>query len=224
MRRARSQVLMACVMFVVVAPIVAAASMEWLNIPRWRYRTQCHFPDVDLRIVQTEGGYAFVERDVWSGDMIGEVRFNAMRTYAPDRGFFFPSYTVERRTLEILHFSRGPLNQFDDQYDAIRKALLAHLQATNASPELLAEASMPNVHLQRMNWLGIYGNGLFATMLLCGVGLLVGWPAWGMTPRAIAQRRRAAGLCPKCKYDLRGTGVGMCPECGWGRPKSPDNP
>jgi hypothetical protein len=32
---------------------------------------------------------------------------------------------------------------------------------------------------------------------------------------ALARRRARAGLCPKCRYDLRGLSVGApCPECG----------
>lgn len=43
---------------------------------------------------------------------------------------------------------------------------------------------------------------------------LVGWPAawWGLHVWRIARRRRA-GLCLKCGYNLRGA-RGVCPECG----------
>ncbi len=33
----------------------------------------------------------------------------------------------------------------------------------------------------------------------------------------IRSRRTCKGLCPKCRYDLRGDHDTGCPECGWGR-------
>ena len=55
--------------------------------------------------------------------------------------------------------------------------------------------------------------GLVVPTLLVGTGLYLffGWRQ---------QIRVAAGLCPRCGYDLRGDGVARateCPECGWQR-------
>jgi hypothetical protein len=66
------------------------------------------------------------------------------------------------------------------------------------------------------------------TWVLFGIGLatwifltfptaryLIGTPA-----RRLRQRRRAAGLCAACGYDLRG-GHDRCPECGEKAPRPP---
>lgn len=42
-----------------------------------------------------------------------------------------------------------------------------------------------------------------------------GWMALIGCGRLVRRRRRAAkGVCPKCRYDLRGLAGGVCPECG----------
>ena len=39
---------------------------------------------------------------------------------------------------------------------------------------------------------------------------------WRNSKLLRARNRRAAGLCPRCCYDLRGTkSTNACPECGW---------
>ena len=58
-------------------------------------------------------------------------------------------------------------------------------------------------------WPGFLIDTLFYAALW--LGLIVGF---GATKRALRTRR---GLCPKCKYDLRGDLDAGCPECGWNR-------
>jgi len=58
-----------------------------------------------------------------------------------------------------------------------------------------------------------------------GLGLLIGYcillPIWALWPLWSRQERKTLEdqgylICPKCEYDLRGTGPnGVCPECGF---------
>ncbi len=57
-------------------------------------------------------------------------------------------------------------------------------------------------------------DGLILDTLLYG---LMAYGFW-LIPGPLKRRRRVRkGLCPKCKYDLRGDHGAGCPECGWGR-------
>ncbi len=62
----------------------------------------------------------------------------------------------------------------------------------------------------------LYLNLLFNSALY---GLLAygSWAAFGSLKH---NRRKSRGLCPQCKYDLRGDHESGCPECGWGREAS----
>ncbi len=54
--------------------------------------------------------------------------------------------------------------------------------------------------------------GLVVPVALVGLGVYL-WLGWRH------EERRAGGLCPRCGYDLRGSGGSgrVCPECGWKR-------
>jgi hypothetical protein len=56
-------------------------------------------------------------------------------------------------------------------------------------------------------------RGFLASTLLCGAVAWLLWLAPSVTRRALRRRR---GACPRCGYDLRGGGQGVCPECGGG--------
>ncbi len=58
-------------------------------------------------------------------------------------------------------------------------------------------------------YLNLAINSLFYGTLAYGL-----WVIPGVLKR---RRRMRRGLCPQCKYDLRGDHDAGCPECGWGR-------
>ena len=51
------------------------------------------------------------------------------------------------------------------------------------------------------------------------LGLPVAWWAIQFRRRGVRERRKSAGLCPACGYDLRATPQ-RCPECGFAPPAS----
>jgi len=58
-------------------------------------------------------------------------------------------------------------------------------------------------------WPGILANTAFYAVIIAAIHL---------GALAIRRRRRIRrGLCPACRYDLRGLPQRACPECGWGR-------
>lgn len=76
--------------------------------------------------------------------------------------------------------------------------------------------SARNIALFVVTWF-LFGIGLATWIFLTfpATRYLLGTPA-----RRLRQRRRAAGLCPACGYDLRG-GHDRCPECGAAVPRVP---
>lgn len=70
-------------------------------------------------------------------------------------------------------------------------------------------------HTDRTLWCGVAHNAASAaaaTLWLVSVPWVLRF-----TRRHRRARRLAAGLCPKCAYDVRTGGLAVCPECGWGR-------
>lgn len=68
--------------------------------------------------------------------------------------------------------------------------------------------------LAQMDWgicfncfLVVFGGPLIYAVLVSLIR------AWRRHPQELEAKRRKAGLCPKCGYDLRAT-HGRCPECG----------
>ncbi|HEX8911355.1 MAG TPA: hypothetical protein VF796_03270 [Humisphaera sp.] len=47
-------------------------------------------------------------------------------------------------------------------------------------------------------------------------GVMAAWCGWRGVLRMPGRRRRRAGRCPACGYDLRESAGGRCPECGAG--------
>ena len=70
--------------------------------------------------------------------------------------------------------------------------------------------SQPSPTLLGRGWAIVLPYWIFALP----AALAPAWWAMGLKRRRAA-RRRAAGCCPECGYDLRGT-PDRCPECGWG--------
>jgi RimJ/RimL family protein N-acetyltransferase len=60
----------------------------------------------------------------------------------------------------------------------------------------------------------------FNSVAMCGNVVLTGWAALNIRQLVVARRavkwarRRGAGQCPPCGYNLRGNTNGRCPECG----------
>ena len=67
-----------------------------------------------------------------------------------------------------------------------------------------------NGRMMNMTWSGVLMPFWAVTVLF---GILPSHAAWRWVRRRRASARVAAGLCPGCGYDLRGT-PGRCPECG----------
>jgi hypothetical protein len=59
-----------------------------------------------------------------------------------------------------------------------------------------------------------------AVVVILGMAVVVGLPAWCWLDHPAARRRDrlAKGQCPHCGYDLTGNVSGACPECGSLRP------
>lgn len=77
------------------------------------------------------------------------------------------------------------------------------LGSNNVEPMIGSRYYLPTM----LDWLPMLANWLFWSVVLA-ILLLVPWAIRLL----IAWRRRRAGLCIRCKYDL--TGLDQCPECG----------
>jgi hypothetical protein len=76
----------------------------------------------------------------------------------------------------------------------------------------LAQPTWPGEHLRptRPLWAGL----LVDTLVVGALAWLAWWAACFAVGALRAHRRRSRGLCVRCGYDRRGSGIDPCPECG----------
>jgi hypothetical protein len=76
----------------------------------------------------------------------------------------------------------------------------------------------PGANFSFINWSPPNLMGWYVSVPLPWGVVFAPWPAaclWWLARRWRQRRRRGAGCCVRCGYDLRGS-PGACPECGWG--------
>lgn len=104
-----------------------------------------------------------------------------------------------------------------DETERVRNEFADIVQREQWSPiegyaELVRANASPG---QRIVWGGYVHNVLSAMMAVATI-LSFGWvrDRWRERGETFAMEK---GLCPACRYDLRGEMSGGCPECGWRR-------
>ncbi len=99
---------------------------------------------------------------------------------------------------------------------ALRDELAARLASSpawdrsNPMPLLLKHEPRSNIEVPIP--LG-YVHNAGALLVLAALAWSLGWVP-RLAAARIRERRRAAGLCPFCRYDMHGLATAMCPECG----------
>ncbi len=167
-----------------------------------------------LPVVATDEGLLVLARDDQkhlynASNDIGAV---TLRPWRRERGFW--AATTEIRDTSLRFYPHGAAFTPDEQAH-IRTAIANSLNEKGEDPLFVATLRAGGGEFEQVIWTGYLHNA--AALCLGSVFLL---SLGGIPRRIITERRadaRARGLCPQCRYDLRGETDAGCPECGWGR-------